>query len=317
MFEDRALAASEGDLMGQRRMLHGVSTSLKHTIATQPKEAVLGAFGYNKSTPPAAVGFPRAFFVIVTALSRWVIVVAALSRRRCHHRTGAPTCRRRHRLGGDVVSAADDCDHATAIVSGKASGLSECFTFLPFRGLHVLPVGPLWGENNPHPHAEAKPTSYARHPLWYRRARSFLAAVERAMVQTDHHFDEDDTRHKRDGHHDDVSAPRRDPDRNNPDAAAYDPNPSPDHHATADARWGDGEVTNDLSDRGHDGDDNDDDGRGCEDDDATTTKRRRRLQLQRRREDEDVTTTTTTGRRQRCGDRMLPYVYRLVTLNGM
>ncbi|KAH9177068.1 hypothetical protein EDB89DRAFT_1902776 [Lactarius sanguifluus] len=187
-------------------------------------------------------------------------------------------------------------------------------------------------ERTPHPHAEAKSTSYARHPLWYRRARSLLATVERAMVQTAHHFDEDDARHKRDGHHDDVSAPRCDPDRNNPDAAAYDPNPSPDHHATADARWGlysatptiiktwavkmagpdgsgdatrlgDGEVTNDLSDRGHDGDDNDDDGRGCEDDDATTTKRRRRPQSQqRRREDEDVTTTTTTGRRQRCGD---------------
>ncbi|KAH9038043.1 hypothetical protein EDB83DRAFT_2318559 [Lactarius deliciosus] len=96
------------------------------------------------------------------------------------------------------------------------------------------------GQNvvSPHPHAEAKPTSYAWHPLWYHRAHSFLAAVERAMVQTDHHFDKDDTRHKRDGHHDDVSAPRRDPDRNNPDAATYDPNPSPDHHATANARWG-------------------------------------------------------------------------------
>ncbi|KAH9177915.1 hypothetical protein EDB89DRAFT_2064298 [Lactarius sanguifluus] len=58
------------------------------------------------------------------------------------------------------------------------------------------------------------------------------------MVQTAHHFDEDDARHKHGGHHDDVSAPRHDPDRNNPDAAAYDPNPSPDHHATADARWG-------------------------------------------------------------------------------
>ncbi|KAH9171773.1 hypothetical protein EDB89DRAFT_1906756 [Lactarius sanguifluus] len=162
----------------------------------------------------------------------------------------------------------------------------------------------------------------------------FCTAVS-VIWTTAHHFDEDDARHKRDGHHDDVSAPRRDPDRNNPDAAAYDPNldpnPSPDHHATADARWGfysatptiiktwavkmagpdgsgdatklgDGEVTNDLSDRGHDSDDNDNDGRGCEDDDATTTKRRRRPQSQqRRREDEDVTTTTTTGR-QRCGD---------------
>ncbi|KAH9069703.1 hypothetical protein EDB83DRAFT_2314094 [Lactarius deliciosus] len=58
-------------------------------------------------------------------------------------------------------------------------------------------------------------------------------------------------------------------------------------------KLGDSQVTNDLGDCSHDGDDNDD-GRGCEDD-ATMTKRRRRPQSQRWCEDEDVTTTTTTG----------------------